>query len=379
MEDFPRLKLALVKQVVLPDLYVCATKTDIKEVLFSTIMRIGPLGLFLSNDCDFYIVDVAPDKECQTWKRINQTPIKGKVELLLDLKSKLLNEIPGQEFKSPGSRFPNGHFAVNVHSIDWDLYDIVISINISIPSSIVRKHNNVLWCYMLMEPQIYMDKVHFGYDVSFNHHVTGLTYSKPGIIDFPYTFLHPGLIAGIMQKELNRGSKKRGIFCDISCSKDRPEEKYVSEPPNNLKILEESGHPLLTHQQSIRENCISLFDAKYFIKLGGSYIRGNSLIEAISAGALVIGNPDEIMLKVLLPRECQVFNYNQALDLVHRLERNPNDYLELWYMQKALCQIYVIERPMESLKNIMHYKRKYGPLKEPFSTKIKKVLKKIIS
>lgn len=374
-----KLKVALVKQVVLPDLYVCHPHSGIEEILFSTIMRIGPLGFFHIFDCDFYIVDVHPAIECQLWKKINQTPLNGNADLLLDLKTKLLNQIPGQEFKKPGSSFPNGHFSVDVNSVQWDKYDIVISINISIPTEIVKKHINILWCYMLMEPYIFMDKVYFSYDVSFNHHASGLTYSKPGVIDFPYTFLHPGLIASIMQDELGRGSNKTGIFCDISCSKEKPEEKLVNKPPDHLLSLSKYGHPLVVHNQSIRENCVNLFDSKYFIKLGGPLIRGNSIIEAISAGCLVIGNPDEIMLKILLPDDCRVSSVDQAEKLIKHLDTNPSDYLELFYIQKALCQKYIIDKPVESLLNILNYKLKFGPLKPTYKAKLKRILKSIIS
>ena len=370
--------IALVKQISLPDLYVCETKSSIRDVLFSTMMRVGPLGLFHEFDCDFYIVNVAPEKECNLWKEINQTPINGPVELLLQLEDKLINEIPGQEFKKPGSTLPNGYFAKDVNEIDWSCYDIVISLNISVPSHIVKKNPNTLWCYMFMEPNQNMDKVYFNYDVSLNHYISGISYGRPGVIDFPYTFLHPGLLAKIIKEYVGRDSLKNGIFCDISCSKKIGEEKHITTPPQHLLALKETGFELKVHQQNIRDNLKTIYDSKYVVKVGGSPMRGNSVIEAISLGSLFIGDPDLILLKLLVPSECRVKNTTEALRLIERLETCPEKFWELWWMQRTISQLCVIDRPSESLHRILTYKRTYGPLKETMIRKLYKKLKKFV-
>lgn len=376
--DNQKLKIALIKQVVLPDLYVCETKARLEEVLFSSIMRVGPIGLFHEFDTDFFIVDVDEARECQIWKEINQTPINGPVELLLELKNKTINQIPGQEFKQPGCDITNGHFAVSVNTIEWGKYDIVISINISVPSIIVRSFPKILWCYMLMEPDLKLDQVYFRYDVSFNHNISGIPYYYPSVIDFPFTFLSPGQIENIVKTDLNRDSLKRGIFCDISCSKPQRQEKIIKEKPYHLLKLEQTGHELIIHNQNIRKNLFNLYDSKYFIKLGGSHIRGNSIIEAISAGVLVIGNPTELSLNVLLPTQCCVKSIEDAISLVNDLDRNNDKYKELLYTQRALLKFCGFDRPKESLLNILYYKRKYGPIKNNFKRRIIKVIKKLI-
>lgn len=368
--------MALVKQVTLPDLYVCKANADINEILFSSMMRVGPIGLFHEFNCDFIIVNIDKSKECNLWKEINQTPLKGGAELLLDLQTKPINMLAGQEFKQPGTSIPNGYFAVDVDSVNWTKYDIVISINFSIPSRIVLAQTNILWCYMLMEPQLYMDKVYFGYDVAFNHHISGMTYFRPGIIDFPYSYIHPELIKSIIEKEIGVKSRNRDIFCDISCSKTKPEEKFVSKKPEHLLKLEETGHNLITHSQNIKENLIKQYHSKYFIKIGGSYIRGNSLLEAISSGCLVIGDPGNIIMNNLLPEKCKVKTVNDAITLINDLESNSEEFLKLYYLQQAMASFLAIIKPTESLINILNYKRKYGKLKPSKFFIIKQFIKK---
>ena len=67
-----------------------------------------------------------------------------------------LNTIPGNQFFKPGSDKPNGYFSVNASDIDWNLYDIVISINFSIPTNIVKKYPNILWCYLIGENNLHL-------------------------------------------------------------------------------------------------------------------------------------------------------------------------------------------------------------------------------
>lgn len=65
------MKIALVKQDIYQDLYVCS-KDDRSgggqelscEILKSTLMRIGPLGLIHDFNADFYIIKEQKNKEC---------------------------------------------------------------------------------------------------------------------------------------------------------------------------------------------------------------------------------------------------------------------------------------------------------------------------
>ena len=50
-------KIALVKQEVYQDLYVCpVTEKNAANILFSSMGRVGPIGLMADLDADFYIV-----------------------------------------------------------------------------------------------------------------------------------------------------------------------------------------------------------------------------------------------------------------------------------------------------------------------------------
>ena len=180
------MRIALVKQEIYQDLYVCpVTEKNAANILFSSMGRVGPIGLMAELDADFYIVKEEPEYETQIYRKV----IPHISKHLYLLKTETLDKIPGQEFKQPGSPYPNGKFAIDCHAIDWSKYDVVISINVSLPTSVVRSYPQTLFAYMIGEANMATGSVHFGYDVTMNQMARGIISRKCGIMDFPYTFL----------------------------------------------------------------------------------------------------------------------------------------------------------------------------------------------
>ena len=177
-----KLKIALVKQEVYQDLYVCpVTEKDPGQILFSSMGRVGPIALMSDLNADFYIVKEESNKET----RIYQKVIPHIAPYLHLLKTETLDKIPGQEFKSPGSPYPNGKYAVSCYTIDWGQYDIVISINISLPTQLILKYPQTLFAYMIGEANMATGKARFGYDATLNQMARGRISHKFGAIDFP--------------------------------------------------------------------------------------------------------------------------------------------------------------------------------------------------
>ena len=61
-------KICLVKQVVYQDLYVGDNTMSKEDLLFSSMMRVGPYGLLKDLDADFYIIDEEQGEECQVYQ-----------------------------------------------------------------------------------------------------------------------------------------------------------------------------------------------------------------------------------------------------------------------------------------------------------------------
>lgn len=66
------------------------------NILFSSMGRVGPIGLMAELDADFYIVKEEPEYETQIYRKV----IPHISRHLYLLKTETLDKIPGQEFQT---------------------------------------------------------------------------------------------------------------------------------------------------------------------------------------------------------------------------------------------------------------------------------------
>ena len=353
------MKIALVKQDIYQDLYVSAPKADPWERLSSTLMRTGPLGLFTDLDTEFYIVREHFSRECQIYHRLHDP---GK-DLRRELKTLPANQIRAREFRflNPLSNHSHADFAIDVQEVDWDRFDVVISINISIPTSIVKKHPQVLWAYMMGEAGWQRPQVDFGYDVALTQEVTGRVTPGLGNIDFPYTFVSSTGLETLLNKTgPHPAAQKAGIYAEVNCTTERP---VVHVP--QLEPFRRQGHVIQVHSQNILENLSRVKNSKYFVKWGGRTIRGNSVIEAISCGTLVLMDPKEVVHSQLLPPDAWVRSFDQLEAKITELERDPDQYADLLDRQRRLLDQFVWKAPLISLENAVEAKRRGSLAPQP--------------
>jgi len=64
------MRIALVKQEIYQDLYVCPKNSSPEETLLSSIMRVGPIGLIEELNADFYIVKEEKNIETQLYRKV---------------------------------------------------------------------------------------------------------------------------------------------------------------------------------------------------------------------------------------------------------------------------------------------------------------------
>lgn len=363
------MKIALVKQDIYQDLYVCAKNDTPLTVLKSTLMRIGPLALLTDYGADFYIIKAQPDPECQAWRRSFRIPN----DLKRELQTLPANQIKAFNFTylEPLSDKSHKDFAVEPDSIDWSVYDAVISINVAIPSRIVKKYPDTLWCYMYGEANADTSYVRFGYDAVLTQNLTGEVACCPGKIDFPYTFLTRNTLERIAEDTFGKNKTKTGVYAEINNTEERP----VTTVPC-LDFIKDTGHPLVVHSQNILTNLERLYRSKYFVKAAGRKIRGNSVIEAVSAGTLVLMNPKDVMHSQLLPKETWVYSAEDIKNKIRELDANPDKYKFLLEKQRELLEFFVTDTPIESLKNALEAKRAgIRPEQPTLKQKIKKAIR----
>ena len=232
------------------------------------------------------------------------------------------------------------------------------AINVSLPTTVVRSFPKTLFAYMIGEANMATGSVHFGYDVTLNQMARGIIAERCGIVDFPYTFVGKDTLERIMRQYTGCQPDKKGIFMEINSTTERP----VTKAPAHFKPLMDAGYEIILHKQKIYDNLLSIYNAKYFVKMGGRTIRGNSVAEAVSLGTLAIMDRDEVIHKELIIDECNVKTMEEMVNLINRLERSRSLYLDLLDKQRSALQHYFFDTPMTSLTNCLEDKRhRNGP------------------
>ena len=101
-----------------------------------------------------------------------------------------------------------------------------------------------------------------------------------------------------------------------------------------------------------------MYDAKYYLKVGGRITRGNGAIEAISCGTVVLMSPDDIICRQILPKDAWVMNADEAIEKIKYLDSNPDAYRKLLEEERLLLQTFIVDYPLHYLERL--YREKQG-------------------
>jgi hypothetical protein len=337
------MKIAVVKSSVYQDLWVTDISNNPRDLFKSSMMRCPPIGLAEKYGADFIIVEDTDEYPCQSNK--NCLPIKFNETIQFSKENKnptlpFLDETYHKDISI-------NDVSHSVDTIDWSKYNIVMCINTCIPARIIQKYPQVFWCYWVGENEdnLVMNKVSC-YNLVLNQDVC-----KQGLpefsIGFPYTYIGPKTIESIVKLHYNIGNlEKQGIYMEINNTTERPVKTI---PDIFLTISTETGHPIIRHSQNIIENAKNLFGAKYYVKLLGRKIRGNSTLESISAGTLVLANSEMVTYDNLILPECHIKSYSDAILKIKYYDEHPVIYQEAIQRQRDILNIKYFKGPYEKL------------------------------
>jgi hypothetical protein len=327
-------KIALVKQETHQDLYQCHPKDHPFDKILSTRSRSGPGGLFTLFGADFYIVKEEQDKECQFW---TQKAISKPVKRYRDVC------IPA-----------HAPFARRVKDINWGKYDIVISLDISIPFRIVRKHPKTLWLYMPSEVYmaLYQQPVHKPYDAVLNQNIGQKVATAFGKVQFPYNFIGPDCLQRLVEKKGSNLTKAQGVYICPETRFDKVRDRLTKKFGVVREICSANSG---AKDHKIR-NLERIYNSKYFVRINGRQIRGNGIIEAISVGTLVISRIGNILHPQLIHPQARCSSWDKAIVLMEKLEKNPKMYNMMLNWEREKVRSLVKDNPTQSLKNLRRLK-----------------------
>ncbi len=325
---------------------------DTRTLIQSSLRRSGPISLFSEYEADFIIVKSSKSKECLIWKEwlyFNDVDIfRGEIAKIHDL---------DRQYSAR---------AVDPYKFDWSVYDIVICIDITVPSRIVKRYPNTLWCYYLQEPCLSFKYAEtfgpmFGYNVFIDQmlvmeripaeRLARYTEWPRMSIHFPQ-FLQNG--EAIKKLYPDEDEPKSGIYIESRSYRQRGEE--------DVQALSKFG-PVRGGYSEIEMIMRNLCRSKYLVVLPNRRTvryRGQSLVEGISAGCLVLSPQRDILYRDLLTPGTIVSTFDELMDRIEYFEKNPDAYDKERQLQKSRVDEYCFNIPMQNLLSVLeaHKKRK---------------------
>lgn len=266
------MRVCLVKQRSCYDLYTEAG-SDVRRLAPSTALRSGPLGLWEwpGAEVTFRVVSDCEAPECR----------RGPAEWA--------PFVAGKEF--PRYRGE----AEDPAAVDWDQYDVVISIDVAVPGEVVRRHPGVLWCHYFIEggtwgaDEQWADAPQYGYNVFLTQRparqaltprsllVRRFARTRRARLDVPYYLLSDQTLQRIYG---GRGERRQGV-CLASGSRGLASERLRRE-------LAARG-PLRDDYRSPAELHAAMAVSRFFVVTPGTPARtGGALVDAVAAGCVVL-------------------------------------------------------------------------------------------
>ena len=194
-------KIAFIKEACYQDLWIGDNNDTSLDLIKSSLLRTGPIGLLEIFGSDFFIV------------KSNNSKAGQKIRFCQIPKDQISKEdyklIESTKRRIKSSRLPlrcPNDFSIDAEKINWSKYDIVISLNFAVPISIRKKNPGILWICMTGEGRFPLKSSYWDYFISHDYPNTPNAIGK--IIDMPYTFIPPRYIFD----KFKTSQKKKGIF-----------------------------------------------------------------------------------------------------------------------------------------------------------------------
>lgn len=345
------LRICLVKQETFGDLYT-QPRLRGKELLYSTIHRSGPIGLFGAKSFDFFILKISDSEESTVWKYLHADMDGPLPEDILAVKDKPIVNGRGELITA----VPQSQVAVSMFDVSWEQYDVIISINFSVDEKIIRDHPKQLWCYMLQEPSMRhykqsMVQPLFSYDLFLNQKFTyQFSQRRRHEVNFPYNFMHAESFKSLQPKI---DSVREGVFVEI--------HSVVNLTPGQKDALAKFGSVRFPTEERFEAVLDKMMKSKYFISLRGQHLAfkiwGNSMIDAVGAGLLAFGDPREYHNLDLFTTFTSIRSVEEFMDKIKRLENDPERYKEELALQQRLLNKYCFFEPLKKLFHACHKKQ----------------------
>ena len=344
-------RVAFVKQDCYQDLWIGNENERYLDLILSTQMRIGPIGLITHCKSKFFIVQFDSSNKGTDYFKHQSFLSDHDVKVVKEYRAEMISD-----YLSSESTKLHADYSLLVEKIDWSMFDVVICINSPISHGIRKCYPHVLWACMPGEGICRDHKLHqLNYDCYLTHNWASIPVPHKGIyVDFPYTFLAPDDLIRI--DCLRDNFEKEDIYLEINSGMKQERPPKLSSIPDSIMLHAKTGLKIKAHKGSIYAHLTDLIASKYFIKLGGRPTRGNAFMEAISAHSLILMRKDDCFGNMTLPEASYFDNIDELVQKILNFESNPNSYYSLLEQQNHCLFQYGVCFPLEQLAYVFNSK-----------------------
>ncbi len=321
-------RVAVVRQAAYRGAYPAADKQPWPQTVLSAFSHLGPFSFLADLGADYFVARQTPDPETYLWKQ------------------KFLNDPDPETSFRAVQLWQQEQDAQNpltdCEQVRWENYDLVVSLDIAIPSRITRQAKKTVWAYFSVEAGGPLQKDSLrrpapGYQLFLNHgfrRYRSRPRNRSHVLEFPFSFQSARSWARLTQ-EAGPPIERSGTVVDKATWNGLGKEERQA-----------AWAPLTGNA---REYVRQMSSAKFAVRIDSTRRWGNWSIEAVQAGCLFLGNPDSLAMPALLLPGLAVQNPEKAQNTLRSLEENPEQFASARQAQSLVAEHLAFRRPLAEL------------------------------
>ncbi len=320
-------RVALVRQTAYRGAYLPGAKRNWTNVVLTANAHLGPFSFLAELNADYFVTRQTPEPETCLWKE------KFAGDPNPEIAFRRI-EAWQEEQETMG--------VVNCDQIRWDDYDLVIGLDIPIPTRIATKSKRTMWAYYSVEAggslhkRSLMDTVQ-GYHLYLNHcfrRYRARPCNKTHVLEFPFTFQSAASWERLAKETAGGDAYRQGAVVDRASWQSHNGEKPAFMTPLSGDA---AGYIRL------------MSSSQFSIRADPKTRWGNWALEAIQAGCLFLGRADSLAMPGVLLPELIVADLPTANKKIEALLKDPLHMQSLVQTQATLAEHLAFRRPLMDL------------------------------
>ena len=320
-------KVALVKQTAYQGAYLPGAGRSWSQTILTAPAHLGPMSFLADLNADYFVVRQTPDPETYLWKEKFAGDPNPEIAFRRIQTWQQKQETMG---------------VVNCDQIRWDDYDLVIGLDIPIPTRIVAKSKRTMWAYYSVEAggsfhkSSLVDPIQ-GYHLYLNHcfrRYRARPCNKNHVLEFPFTFQSAASWKHLAKETAGEDAYRRGAVVDRASW-----QSHTGEKPTFMTPLSGNAAAYIRLMSS----------SEFAIRTDSKTRWGNWALEAIQAGSLFLGRADSLAMPGVLLPDLIVTDLASADKKIAALHNDPLHMQSLNQTQAALAEHLAFRRPLMDL------------------------------